>query len=203
MVVEPLFRARIGLRLATRLAIRANRRGLPNDSRYRAIAAVSGSSSQYSSRSFDDTSALLPTETNADRPRPRWEASSITARPTAPLCDEMATFPGSNWRREKVAFIIGPDANTPRQFGPTMRAPCERTSASRSASALAPAGPVSAKPAEITQTAFAPAPSASATAPCTAPDGTAMTARSTRVGSSATDACDGWPATGSPERFTG
>ena len=161
------------------------------------------SSSQYSSRSLDDTSALLPIDTNADMPRPRWEASSITARPTAPLCDEMATFPGSNWRRENVAFIFVAAAKTPRQFGPTMRAPCERTSDSRSASAFAPAGPVSANPAEITHTAFVPAASASATAPWTAPDGTAMTARSMGTGSSATEACAGCPATGSPERLTG
>ena len=152
---------------------------------------------------MDDTSALLPIETNADIPKPRWEASSITARPTAPLCDEIATFPGSNWRRANVAFSAGPATNTPRQFGPTMRAPCERTSASRSASACAPAGPVSANPAEITQTAFAPADSASATALWTAPDGTAMTARSIGTGSPATEACAGWLATGSPERFTG
>ena len=83
------------------LRSRANLRGLPNDSRYSSTTSVSGSSSQYSSRSFDETSALLPIDTNADSPRPRASACSSSARPSAPLCDENATRPGGNARRRE------------------------------------------------------------------------------------------------------
>ena len=65
---------------------------------------VSGSSSQYSSRSFDETSALFPIETNADRPSPRPSAASRSASPSAPLCDETATFPGGSALGPNVAF---------------------------------------------------------------------------------------------------
>ncbi len=43
---RPLLTATIGLRRPTRRAIRENRRGLPNDSRYSRATEVSGSCSQ-------------------------------------------------------------------------------------------------------------------------------------------------------------
>ena len=93
LALVPLFRARIGLRRATRRASRPKRRGLPNDSTYMSTSAVVSSSSHHSSRSFVETSALFPIETNADRPRPRASAASSSATPSAPLCDEKPMFP--------------------------------------------------------------------------------------------------------------
>ena len=52
----------------TRRAMRANLRGLPNDSVYMAMTRVVSSSSQNCSRSLPDTSHLSPSDTNHDRP---------------------------------------------------------------------------------------------------------------------------------------
>ncbi len=51
------------------------------------------SSSHHSSRSFEDTSALFPIETNDESPSPRASARSSSARPSAPLCDEKPIAP--------------------------------------------------------------------------------------------------------------
>ena len=93
VAVVPLLSARIGFRRATRRASRPNRRGLPNDSTYRSTTSVSSSSSHHSSRSFDDTSALLPIDTKAESPRPRDSVASRRARPRAPDCDEKPMLP--------------------------------------------------------------------------------------------------------------
>ena len=68
------------------------------------MTRVSGSSSQYSSRSLPDTSALLPTLTNVERPTCRSAASSRIAMPSAPLCDESATWPAGGKIGENDAF---------------------------------------------------------------------------------------------------
>ena len=71
VAVVPLLSARIGFVRATRRARRPKRRGLPNDSTYMSTTSVASSSSHHSRRSLVETSALLPIDTNADRPRPR------------------------------------------------------------------------------------------------------------------------------------
>ena len=58
------------------------------------MTSVPGSPSQYCSRSLPERSALLPVETNDDRPRPRRAASATAAIPNAPLCEANATCPG-------------------------------------------------------------------------------------------------------------
>ena len=68
---RPLLTASTGLVLATRRAMRANLRGLPNDSRYSSTRSVRSSCSQNESRSLPEMSALLPTDTNDDSPSPR------------------------------------------------------------------------------------------------------------------------------------
>ena len=65
---------------------------------------MSSSSSHHSSRSFEETSALLPIETKAEKPSPRSEAFSSSASPSAPLCDENAMRPGGSARGANVAF---------------------------------------------------------------------------------------------------
>ena len=69
------------------------------------MTAVVGSASQYSSRSLPDTSALLPTLTNVDRPTLPlgWRARESPC-PSAPLCDENATRPAGGTIGENDAF---------------------------------------------------------------------------------------------------
>src|SRR6266540_694474 len=73
-------------------------------------------------------SALLPTDTKLDRPRPSWLAYSTIARPSAPLCDPNPTRPLAGRVGPKVASsrTAGLVLITPRQFGPTSRMPAGR-----------------------------------------------------------------------------
>ena len=65
---------------------------------------MAGSSSQYSRRSFDDTSALFPIETKDEKPSARETLRSKSARPRAPLCEEKPILPGrkGTWRERRV-----------------------------------------------------------------------------------------------------
>ena len=103
-----------------------------------------------------ETSALLPIETNADRPRPRDSDASSSASPRAPLCDEKPMLPAGAERAAKVAFRLGPATASPRQFGPISRAPCARTAARSCSCRLTPSLPISANPAEMTTRARTP-----------------------------------------------
>ena len=118
--------------------------------------SVSGSSSQYSSRSFEETSALLPIETNAESPSPRAAAArGRRGRARRSATRSRCCRRGSCAVRRSRS---GPAAaeKMPRQFGPISRAPCARTSASSCSWRRIPSAPVSAKPAEITQSARVP-----------------------------------------------
>ena len=86
---------------------------------------VAGSSSQYSIKSLEDRSALLPIETNVETPSPSERAVCKIAMPSAPDCEEMAIEPLGGRVGVKVALIAPCSwlTSTPRQFGPTMRAP--------------------------------------------------------------------------------
>ena len=187
--VRPDLTTRIGFLRPTRLAISVNRRGLPNDSRYMAITRVPGSSSQYSSRSLPETSALLPMEANCVSPTPRSAATFKIATPRAPDWLTKPIEPGRAGVGAKVAFkrTSGSVLITPMQLGPTMRMPCSRTRSRTSASTAAPAAPVSAKPAVITTRPRTPASRQSRTTAGTAPLGTAIRARSIGSGTAATD----------------
>ena len=61
---------RTGMAQLTRRAVRANLRGLPNDSRYSTPSLVWPSRSHHSSMSLPDTSSLSPTEANEEIPMP-------------------------------------------------------------------------------------------------------------------------------------
>ena len=140
---------------------------------------------------------------NEEKPRLRSDAFSSSARPRAPLCEENAIGPGGSARGPNVALSDGPETAMPRQFGPTSRPPCERTSASSCSCRSRPSAPTSAKPAEMTQSARTPVFSAESAASRTCAPGRQMTARSTCSGSSSIDVYARTPATGSPLRFTG
>ena len=68
IAAAPVCTVTIGRLRDTRLAMRANLRGLPIDSVYMQITRVVSSSSQNCSRSLPDTSTLSPRETNHDSP---------------------------------------------------------------------------------------------------------------------------------------
>ena len=152
---------------------------------------------------MEDTSALLPIETNADSPSPRAAASARKARPSAPLCDEKPMLPAGMAAGPNVALRRAAEAATPRQLGPISRPPCDRTSASRASWRCAPSAPVSANPAEITHSARTPRRSAASAASITRSAGTAMTARSSGSGTSAIEAYARTPETGSACGLTG
>ena len=80
-----------------------------------------------------------------------------------------------------------PRRRCPRQFGPTRRAPWARTSASSSSWRRMPSIPVSANPAEITQSARVPLPQRRLCLGEHGAPGTQKTARSTSPGMSAID----------------
>jgi hypothetical protein len=111
------------------------------------------------------------------------------AMPSAPDWLTKPTLPARGATGEKVAFIDtdGSVLMMPMQLGPTMRAPAARTRSRSAASTAAPAGPVSAKPAEITTTPPAPRRRHSSTDPGTAAAGTTTTASSGASGSADTD----------------
>ena len=138
---------------------------------------------------------MFPIETNAEKPS-RAELCSSSARPRAPDCEEKPIRPGGSARGAKVAFSFGFDDAMPRQFGPSRRAPCERTSASSCSCRSRPSAPVSAKPEEITQRARTPLRSASSAASSTRGPGRQMTASSTSSGISAIESYPRTPATG-------
>ena len=129
---------------------------------------MSASSSQYSSRSFDETSALLPIETKLESPRPRASASSRSARPRAPLCDENAIAA----RRERAARERRVQPRRVRRDAEAVRADQPRAVRAHEREQLVlarrPSAPVSAKPAEMTQSALTPVASAARAASSTA-----------------------------------
>jgi hypothetical protein len=89
----------------------------------------------------------------------------------------------------KVALscVSGCVLRTPRQLGPTSLTPDARHSSSSSRWRSAPAPPISAKPAEMTTSARAPAATHSRATDITRGAGTTITARSTGAGRSLTD----------------
>src|SRR5581483_765838 len=124
-VDRPLLTAMIGLRQATRWAMRWNLPGFPKDSRYSRMTSVPLSSSQYCRRSLPLTSALLPTETKLEIPSPRRADRSRAAMPMAPDCEQSATRPGSGATGANVPFMdtVGAVLITPMQLGPITRMP--------------------------------------------------------------------------------
>ena len=115
-------------------------------------------------------------------PRPR-SARARARRSATRSRSSPSAAPG----RANVAFRLGAGDAIPRQFGPISRAPYERTSASSCSCRSTPSDPISANPAEITQSARTPLRSASSAAARTCSPGTQMTARSIASGISSID----------------
>ena len=86
--------------------------------------SVSSSSSHHSSRSFEETSALLPIDTNAEKPRFRSERLLRAARDRARRSARRTrSARAAAARGPKVAFRPRRGTAMPRQFGPTSRPP--------------------------------------------------------------------------------
>ena len=144
-----------------------------------------GSSSQYSSRSFDETSALFPIDTKLESPSPRAsacfeqrEAERAALRRErepacrrAPACERRVETRG----RRRDAEAVRPDEARAVRANEREQLVLPRA---------LPRAPVSAKPAEMTQSAFTPVEAPTRAASSTCSPGTQMTARSTRPGTS-------------------
>ena len=120
--VVPAFSARIGLRRATRRASRRTCAGCRTTRGRAARARSSSSSSHHSSRSFEETSALFPIETKAEKPRPPLGRRLEQREPErAALGREADRARRQRPRGAKVALRPSGGIAMPRQFGPTRR----------------------------------------------------------------------------------
>ena len=135
---------------------------------------------------------------------PRAAAASIAALPNPPLCEAKATSPGVGAAGATVAFsaISGSGLATPREFGPTIRMPAARQTASSSSWRARPAGPISAKPAVRTTSARTPLAAHARATSTTAFAGTTITASSTSPSTSPIERTVGRPATSPPCTLT-
>ena len=175
-----------GIRCATRRAVPANLRGLPNDSTYSTASWVTSSCAHQVSRSVGDTSYLSPAEAKEDTPMPSRDICSSSAIPTPPDCTTRPATPRTGWPAVKVASRPIQGMITPKQLGPSSRMPCRRQAAFSSA----PAAPRQELSTIRARTPWRPHCSAT---PGTAAGGTAITARSTGPGRSSTEATQGTP----------
>ena len=185
-----------GIFRPTRRAVRANLRGLPNDSTYSRASLVWPSCSHQVSRSLLDTSYLSPADTNDEQPMPSRDSCSSSAMPIPPDCTTSPAWPGSGCRAPNVASRASPGTASPKQLGPTSRMPYRRQVASRS-------GPASPRPAVTTTRERIPRRPHSAATLVTAAAGTAITARSGTSGRSATEAAHGRPSIECARGLTG
>ena len=157
------------LAAATRRAIRANRRGLPNDSRYSAITSVPSSCSHHWSRSLLEMSARSPIET---KPRARCRACGpARARRCRSRRSARAARRGHRRARERANVALSRGPATPRQFGPIRRMPVARQKAASRRRRSVPSA--SSKPAETTSSAATPCAAQSRATASTACAGTA------------------------------
>ena len=107
--------------------MRANLRGLPNDSVYMAITRVVSSSSQNCSRSLPDTSHLSPSDTNHDSPMSSSVGQAQHRRAERARLQRDGDVAGRQARPARAtpaAPIDGRDAATPMLAGPIIRTPC-------------------------------------------------------------------------------
>jgi hypothetical protein len=112
-----------GIRRLTLRAVRANLRGLPNDSTYSRPSRVTGSDSHHCSMSLLLTSYLSPTDANVDTPMPSRDSWSRSAMPTPPDCTTTPASPDVGREAANVASKPAAVFVIPRQFGPTNRIP--------------------------------------------------------------------------------
>jgi len=147
---------------------------------------VAGSSPSSVIRSPQPTSSIEPIDTKALKPTFWRRLQSSTAVQIAPDWLRKPTCPAAGWEGAKLALRPLRGFIRPRQLGPSRRMPDPRSASRSRPSSAAPSGPTSRKPAEITIAARAPAAAQAATTSGTPGAGVAITARSTRSGSSAT-----------------
>ena len=145
-----------------------------------------GPAPSTASKSLPERSALLPTETNEDRPSPSRSAASMIAMPSPPLCERKPTRPAAAWCGANVALsrtsgggvehaqAVGADEPHARHRGRPRAAPRWRRAPSRAD--LGEAGR------DHDQRAHARRPRTARAASSTCAAGTTITARSTALG---------------------
>ncbi len=134
------------------------------------------------------TSALFPSDTNVEMPRPSSAERASRAMPRPPDCDAKPTRPATGRNGAKVAFIATPGLvlTTPMQFGPIIRIPLRRACSTRSRSAWPWRASTSANPAEMTTSPCTPLRTQSSMTAGTFAAGMQTTARSTNPGTAST-----------------
>ena len=100
---RPLITVSTGIRCPTRRAVRANLRGLPNDSTYITASLVCPSCSHQVSMSLLDTSYLSPTDANDDTPMPSLDRCAEERHPDPAGLHDQAGEPGAGWSAPNVA----------------------------------------------------------------------------------------------------
>ncbi len=138
VAAAPVRTATIGLVRDTRRAIRANLRGLPNDSVYIPITVVLSSCSQNWSRSLAEMSLLSPSETNHDTPRLTSRALRRNDPPSEPDCIEIARPPDGNATSTSAAcrLVSGRGDAIPMLDGPMIRRPLRRARVTNAAMSM-------------------------------------------------------------------
>ena len=123
----------------------------------------------------------------------------------APDCEEIARRPDGTRAPATVAFRLtaGSVLSTPRELGPTMRTPAERTISSNCSWRARASSPASWNPVKTTSSALAPCSTASRATSSTSAAGTATTTSSGTSGSSPRPRATRTDRTTPPERWTG
>ena len=182
----------MGSRALARRAVLANRRALPNDSRYKTASSVLSSAPHHSSMSATETSSMSPTEANEEIPMPSRESCSARAAPTPPDWTAIPVLPGEGQRTASAASSPIPGTATPKEAEPSSRMlPC-RVAASR------PDSCSGVRPEVITARVLTPRLPHSRATSTTDAGGTASTARSGASGRSATDGTHRMPSMSPP-----
>ena len=209
----------MGRRRATRRAIRANFRGLPKLSVYRAMTDVASSSSQNCSRSLPEMSHLSPNDTNHEMPIDICPARCSSDEPSEPDCMEMAMRPRGRSTGTSAALRPVPPGSAleamPMLAGPMRRRPLRRACSTRPARSKPALSSVWLTPVSTAVTTTAPRTRLAmhwSIVAGSAATGTAMTASHTSSAMAATDGWHGTPSrcvwrgltanTGTPERCT-
>ncbi len=192
---RPALISSTGLTRAAPRSALMKRRASRTPSTYRKMLSVRGSEIMKSSTSPKWMSDEVPSETTAEKPTLFGLAQSRIAAHSAPDCEIRPIVPFTAPAWAKVALRPSCGRIAPKQLGPSRRMRCRRAASMTWRSSRAPRGPASEKPADSTMTAFTPArPQASTTAGVFSA-GMAITARSSRCGTSSIDLKHGTPCT--------
>ena len=153
--------------------------------------------------SASSSTALLPRDTNLEKPMFAPSAQSRMATHSAPLCEKKAMEPGLGWPAAKDAFTPAEGFIIPRQLGPSSAILFALHSSMIRCSRSYPSLSTSLNPAVMTMADFAPRSARASMEGTTNRGGTDMTARSSPRGRSAISVTTASPSISPPLGFTG